>query len=284
MEYIYGNPDKTHLWENVVSIFAATHSLHSETTSSLPLVQFWRASGKTFEGKQLNPDAQELLEKCLGEKGTDKVDQLCFEYPVPVHRACGGRGKASMTDLMIITSFYAIALEAKYTEYLSGKQESISQWLKDPKGGTILDNRKNVLQGWLNYISEKGCSDIRKIEEVLEKLNDVQYQLFHRIASACAAAKEPTRKPVVIYQVFCDEQEEAKEKARIFAEQLKGDFDVLTKQLGLKNISFYVVITPVTNKPGPGTSKDDLGQLFLRMLEKNNGDIFKFGKTVKVTK
>ena len=271
MEYIFGNPNKAHSWENVVSVFAATHSLHSETTSSLPLVQFWKPKRHGLK--------KVLVDACrLDCKGRD-VEKYCFEYPVPVHPKCGGRGKASMTDLMIITSSYVVAIEAKYTEYLCGKQESISQWLNNPSEGrdeTISANRKKVLQGWLSYIVKKGCAKQEQIDGLLGELSDVPYQLFHRIASACAASLDPKRKPVVIYQVFCDEKEKAEDFSRI----TKGYFDVLAKTLDLQNVDFHVVITPVTNKPESGTCKADLGQLFLRMLEKDHDDIFEFGKTI----
>ncbi len=274
MAYYYGSPDNLPTWKDVVSIFAATHSLHSEKTSTLPLVQFWNPNDNGLEDVLVKACNLNITKKALREA------KFCFEYPVPVHPKCGGRGKASMTDLMIITSSYAIALEAKYTEYLSGKQESISQWRNDPslKDGTISANRMNVLQGWLNYISQEGYSEISQItEDLLAKLKDVPYQLFHRIASACAAAMGSKRKSVVIYQVFYDKKVEA--EAEDFSIKLKEHFDVLEKWLRLQNVGFYVVMTPVKTKPESGTTKKDLGQLFLRMLEKDHGDIFEFGET-----
>ena len=264
-EYIYGHPNKVNSWENVASIFAAHDSLNSAQTSSLPLVQFWKPEG--------NGVKDVLEESCgLNRKGLCETT-FYFEYPVPVHQKCGGRGKASMTDLMIISNAYAIALEAKYTEYLKGGQESISHWLKKDKGESPT-NREKVLQGWLNYISTKGCSTISQIKDRPKETDEVPYQLFHRLASACAATLDSERKPVVVYQLFCDE--EAQTKAEESSGKLQAHFNVLKHGLGIHDVDFHVVITPVIRKPEFGTSKVDLEQLFLRMLVE---DIFEFGKS-----
>ena len=108
--YIYGAPEHLGSWNHVASIFAAHDSVHSEETSSLPLVQFWQPEGERQKPKEA---ARTLLTQC-GLAPDDFCDaKFCFEYPVPVGK---GRGKASMTDLMIITGRHAIAVEAKWTE------------------------------------------------------------------------------------------------------------------------------------------------------------------------
>ena len=81
--------------------------------------------------------AEVFLEKCglplnLGEP------KFCFEYPVPVN---GGKGKASMTDLMILADNYAIAIEAKWTE-CKHKYEVIGDW--ENSGDAV--NHKKVLK------------------------------------------------------------------------------------------------------------------------------------------
>ncbi len=200
LRFYYGNPEYTGSWEQAASVFAAHDSVNSERTSSLPLVQFWKPQGK---GKGLNSWAKTLLEKC-GEAPSD-VEKFMFEYPVPVKK---GKGKSSMTDLMIISKSRAIAIEAKWTE-CEKEYERISAWKKEGKDKT---NREEVLKGWIQYINDYAESDILEARH-LEMYDDIPYQLLHRIASACATAKQQgKREAVVIYQLFYDNR--AKDNGR----------------------------------------------------------------------
>lgn len=296
MEYIYGNPNKAHLWENVVSIFAAHDSLNSTQTSSLPLVQFWRASGQDCDGKQLNPDAQELLKKFLGENGTDKDAQLCFEYAVPVH-CKSGRGKASMTDLMILTKTHTIALEAKWTECHEPYQ-TITDWFKDRlKKGSKQENLVGVLNGWIKYINEylskeKLCEiaiDGRDNKIIPDHYQTVPYQLLHRIASACAEAKN--KKATVIYQLFYSDENSSDDEGWVvvtkgeveeFAKKLRTAFETLFKGFRESEpIQFSIMITKVSKGEGFDAAiekckkSDDLNELFLEM-QKSQSPIYTF--------
>jgi len=295
MEYIYGNPN-AHPWKNVASIFAAHDSLNSAQTSSLPLVQFWRASGKNFEGKQLNSDAQKLLKKCLGENGTDKGAQLCFEYAVPVHKN-SGRGKASMTDLMILTKKRAIAVEAKWKECKEDYQ-TIKDWLgAASKEGDSNENRRKVLNGWINYINEYiGEEKLNTIvvdngddKTIPDHYKSIPYQLLHRIASACAEAKKKNKKATVIYQLFYSDETSFKDAGwevvtkgdvKKFAKKLRTGFVTLFK--GFREpepIQFSIMITKVSKGEGFDDAiekckkSDDLNELFLEMQHR---DIYSF--------
>ncbi len=102
------------------------NELDSPRRSVVPLVDFWRTPEKRVHelgeliGLPLHPPAK-----------------LVFEYAVEVQ---SGRGKASFTDLMILTGDTAVAIEAKYTE---PEYENVRAWLRDP----VEDNRTKVLNG-----------------------------------------------------------------------------------------------------------------------------------------
>ena len=84
----------------------------SPTRSTIPLLEYWRNPA---------PRLQELSE-ALGFSLPSRV-QLNFEYTVSPPR---GRGKASHTDLMIVSPEIAIAIEAKWTE---SRYEKVRDWL-----------------------------------------------------------------------------------------------------------------------------------------------------------
>ena len=270
MEYIYGNPDKAQLWEDVASIFAAHDSLKSVQTSSLPLVQFWKPNGEFPSG-----NARKVLELCFETVNLEnefRNAELCFEYPVPVHKDCKGKGKASMTDLMIITDHHAIALEAKWKE--CGKAyPSISKW-ETPNGGTN-DNRKQVRDGWLQYINtylkDRGFAEISPKEE---DYKIIPYQMLHRIASACAVANERKTDAIVIYQLFYNEnngdlKEITEKKVQTFANKLNEGYAKLFGKE--KPIQFRIMKTKVTKGKDFDTAIakckncGDLSELFLEM-------------------
>ncbi len=106
-DYVYGRPKGGERYKALTEIFAARESLNSEKTSTLPFVQFW------------HPDGLVERVKCLNDAlGIDLVaGQLCFEYPTSLPPGKEyGKGKASMSDLMILMPKWRVAVEAKYTE------------------------------------------------------------------------------------------------------------------------------------------------------------------------
>ncbi len=275
MIYHYGKPGKQD-WVHVADVFATHESLNSKKTSSLPLVQFWQ-NGDGFQ------DRVNDLQSKLGDIGimTSK-SMLCFEYGVSVPKGFG-RGKASMTDLMIITPDHVIAIEAKYTEYLKSKYEPLCKWLKDSKNNGFNENKLKVLAGWLKYIQDFGGIDILPKDDIQSFVEDftkkgetqnIPYQLIHRIASACAVAKERAcENAVVIYQLFNDSDGEMEKKRDAFSKKLQEAVQVL----GIKDtIKFYVV--GVETKYERGDDKPErLNDLFLEMQEK---PVYSFGPTI----
>lgn len=112
--YYYGRPEKEGSYESLLSVFSAHESLNSAQTSSLPLVQFWR------DDADLDRRVSEIVQ---GIPGLDiRAAEKRFEYATSLPPK-SGRGKSSMTDLMILSEHWRVAVEAKYTEYM-----------EDPKG------------------------------------------------------------------------------------------------------------------------------------------------------
>lgn len=222
--YYYGTP---HGDEKLVLDILSQSEVKSFKTSSIPLTEFW-----------LSRNAK------LSKKLLDKIDPIidfdsavkCFEYPVYATKNGKKIGRPSMTDLMILTDKYSIAIEGKFTEDL---YETICKWL--PKSGK--SEKPNVLQSWYEYI-ESYCDyksgDMEKIE------NTVVYQFLHRTASACYCATESNTVPVVLYQLFYDmkdskskqHQEEEAKQIKEFASLLQFDPD---------KIKLLIELTPITN-------------------------------------
>ena len=225
-KYYYGLPTTGNHWSDVANIFASHESVNSEKTSSIPLFSFWRPSS-------LKDRLQTVNEKyhCLYDSLT-----FCFEYAVPVNKDCRGRGKASMTDLMVFGPNHVIAIEGKYTECRQ-KYQSIFKWRgAKAKNG---DNKYNVLEGWLNYIQGAQATGITNVNEICMS-KTIPYQLVHRVASACKVANDEGKKPVVIYHLFYD-QTLRKQKDKFLKELVKA-----TDKLKLSKIKLLVVETEVT--------------------------------------
>lgn len=256
--YHYGNPEKQD-WSHVADVFAAHESLNSERTSSLPLAQFWKE-------ENLKDRVKNLETICPGITILPEGSELYFEYGISVPDGYG-RGKASMTDLMIISKQHAIAIEAKYTE-VAKRYETIRSWLKKSSKADD-NNRDKVLNGWLKYISEANCfaANLKDSERQIQ-IKNVPYQLVHRIASACAVANRMNVSPAVIYQIFYDK--ETCIKAAKFATNLLHSW---INDLGLKSdFKFYAIGVPTYYKPQKVTK---LNSLFLKM---KTDAIYTFGR------
>ena len=272
--YHYGNPNKSNSWEYVVSIFAAHESVKSEKTSSLPLVQFWKPDLRLAVPRNKERCADGFFRACkIGDLALNlREAEFSFEYPVPVQ---GGRGKASMTDLMITTEKFAMAIEAKWTECREKYKPTIEEWLKEGKN---LENRKLVLIGWINYINKflPKCLDVDKIN-----LAKIPYQFLHRIASACyVASLKKDIVPVVAYQLFYDDGHNGTEnEMKDFAVELKEAYNELFQ--GNAPVRFNVIqvkteIDKVVKDAIQGIRSeraDALNDIFLIMQEK---DVYRF--------
>ncbi len=118
----------------------------------------------------------------LMEKMNESNVKYIFEFKTPLSQ---GKGKSSSTDLMIEYTNTCIAIEAKRTE---PKYETVSKWLGET------DNKKIVLEGWINIIS-----NYTNVNFDSNSISDLPYQLIHRVASACSLNKSQTH---VVYLGF----------------------------------------------------------------------------------
>lgn len=151
----------------------ASKELASPKRSTVPLLAYWA-----------HPEDR-LRDLCanLGCKPSGPLE-FHFEFPVPVQH---GVGKASFTDLMVLSPRFAVAIEAKYTE---PTYETVTDWLGNPHQS----NRIAVLEGWIDLIERGTGVKLTSLE-----LANYPYQLVHRTASACFPSADQRW---VIYQLF----------------------------------------------------------------------------------
>ena len=171
----YGKPE-SYDYSTLLDQLSGTN-VKSIKTSSIPLAEFWKETNNRLSG----------LINHLNLFPNSNV-QLCFEYPTSPKQ---GKGKASMTDLMVLYGDTKIAIEAKFSEYKKMDDEQIGDWLKENP-----DNRKKVLSYWdsLIFPFTKGIEENEKMK--------IDYQFYHRTASACYQSQ----KAFVIYQLFYDDE------------------------------------------------------------------------------
>lgn len=251
IRYFYGNPNNDgDGYMQVMQTFSFHESLNSARTSSLPLAQFWRPNDLGERINQIRGLKEEEVKRALSEPA-----KRCFEYPTLLPDGCEGKGKPSMTDLMLLSDRYRIAIEAKYTEYLgsgSAYRPLIKDWKKEN-----LKNRTKVLSGWLCHIGDR-------IEHNDDILDNIPYQLIHRIASACADIGENTA-PIVIYHLFFDTS--FHDDAQFFANQLLN----WANELRLKEVGFHILLTEVRVSSDAINREDDgsLNTIFLDIGKKD---------------
>lgn len=207
----WGNPKKND-YDLILDHFSATN-INSIETSSIPLAQYWQ-------------NYQKGLSKLSSKLNTtfDNVS-LFFEFPTKSFKS----NKSSMTDLMIISDYNKIAIEAKYTEYHRSTYETIKDWYKKSKS----ENRLNVLNHWKEIISDFSNGSI-------DESSELAYQFLHRTASACY---ENTNTAYVVYQLFWDE--ETKTSLKGFEEDIKKYVAIINPNEKLK---FFIHKIQITNK------------------------------------
>ena len=146
--------------------------------------------------------------------------KACFEYTVPVQ---SGKGKASHTDLMLLSQKHVVTIEAKYTE---PRYDSVQKWLGHPPS----ENKNQVLGGWLELI--KRVTGIKLSPDVVF---GSAYQLIHRTASACYPN---AKNRFVVYQCF----DLNAHKKSYYKEQLFKLSDLLSSS---NNLRFYLLNFPI---------------------------------------
>jgi hypothetical protein len=124
---------------------------------------------------------QVLDQEFINSNSIPEIDYI-FEHKTSVVK---GKGSPSFTDLMIEYSNGCIAIEAKRTEPPYYKVE---KWLSNSS------NKKLVLEGWLEIIN-----NYTGLKVEISEIQDLPYQLIHRVASACSLMKLHTK---IIYIGF----------------------------------------------------------------------------------
>jgi hypothetical protein len=236
VEIRFGKPD-SYDYDTILDQFSGI-KINTIRTSSIPLVQFW---------KDTDSRLKELFSKIPLSSGKQI---LCFEYPTKVGK---GKGKSSMTDLMILCDNNKIAIEAKFTEYAKMKDELIGQW----ENKSDKENRKKVLNYWTDLI--KPFSNGYESESIQQ----ISYQFYHRTASAC----KDSENAIVIYQIFYDNEtlkclESYKNKLQDYAKILSPN----------DKLSFYIWEIEVVQK----ITDIEINDPFEKMKYQN---IYEFKKT-----
>lgn len=163
---------------------------------------------------------QLMVISLLRDIGMSADCNLHLEYQVKPPK---GRGKASHTDLMVVSSKSSLAVEAKWTE---PRYETVGEWLK--KGATPR-NRRDVLNGWLGLLQKQS-----QLPFNIGDFSDVVYQMVHRAASACEAGGNPK----LAYLVF----KPSPDSRTASIQQIQTDLKHLGDLLGNpKGFPFYLV-------------------------------------------
>lgn len=174
----------------------SSKDLASPTRSTVPLLDALRSEPLADFLPALLDEADLMMEGV----------NLHFEYQVKAGR---GRGKASHTDLMAIdavpVSRRSLAIEAKWTE---PRYANVTDWLKR---GTSLDNRRQVVRGWLDQIEPHAAGLL-----AVDDCDGLIYQMVHRAASAAAACGIDGL-PAMAYLVFhvADPKDDAKAESHL---------------------------------------------------------------------
>lgn len=253
MKLRYGPPVEAD--DDFAGIIGRTKDLHTITRSTVPLMAWWR---------------DEAHEKLLpGEDLSNAIAR--FEYAVPAGcPSCGGKGKASMTDVMVQLDDQAIAVEAKFME---PKYESINSWRKKGKDP---ENRASVLKHWCHLIENFTGGSIDA------DVSGLVYQTLHRAASACAAAPRGGVAHVM-YLVFRrdghlanDYVADLREAARVLDPQERMSFSAVSVQT-----SHGRDFNGVAELIKAATTDDDRVEVLADALLSGCA-IYKFGEPVRV--
>jgi hypothetical protein len=184
--------------------------LASPTRSTVPLLSWLKHE-------------RPMVDFVLRKVGMPALCNLHLEYKVKPQK---GRGKASHTDLMVISGKSSLAIEAKWTE---PRYDTISRWL-NRKGL----NAQNVLDGWLGLLQEYAQCPLQQAA-----FSNAVYQVVHRAASACKAGKIPT----LAYLVF----KSSRDPKTADIQTIRDDLTRLSCLLGSpEQFPFYLVEVQLT--------------------------------------
>ena len=162
-------------------------------------VEFWKSE---------NPQLKEFVKELGTFIGNTNVflDRKCFMLPVSAFAPDSKPlGSPVMTDLVLMDSASKISIVAKYADFKTDS-DVISKWVKKSSASYSKDD---VLTSLFGYIKASGASNLSGLSDELK--DTIPYKLFSHLAAACYKSE----KPVLIYQIFCDDKTK-KSKSEIF--------------------------------------------------------------------
>ena len=166
-----------------------------------------------------------MVNSLLQDLGMPADCNLHLEYKVKPGK---GSGKASHTDLMIISGESSLAVEAKWTE---PRYETVNEWLAKSSNG---NNRGDVLTGWLGLLQKYSQHKLHT-----KDFSGAVYQMVHRAASACAAGG----KPKLAYLVFKPSPDPRAADMRTIHDDLASLWNLLGNP---STFPFYLVELPLS--------------------------------------
>lgn len=160
MRVHFGLPDDSKTISDAIPLYG-TKEFESPTRSTIPMLSMLKHAPGAFS---------EIVAQL--DTSPDNYD-LYLEYKV---RPPKGRGKASHTDVMLLSGDTALAIEAKWTEPM---YETVYEWLGSE---APQPNRQQVLEGWLSLLQRHSATELNPLD-----FSKCTYQMVHRAASAAAA-------------------------------------------------------------------------------------------------
>ena len=254
-----------HGYDQILDVLSTTKT-NSSKTSSIPLADFWHP--------ERNRTQKESLFRCIGLDALDLNEaDYYFEYPTPAFSNWESRktirySKPSMTDLMILLGKSTrVTIEAKYTEYVNDTK--YIPLLKEQNDGS--QHRREIIQCWIDYIHNGKRGDIVTVQELLDESPDLPYQFLHRTASACFMCEHP----ILVYQLFYDNDQDSRLKMEDFEKLLKS----CAQQLKLRpdRLPFFIVEVEVTSYPSE--ENVNASGLFTKMKRSAQ---YEFGTSINV--
>jgi hypothetical protein len=186
-------------------------ALASPTRSTVPLLALI---------KDDFPLLDRMLSECVPAASATTGACVHLEYTVKSPR---GRGKASHTDAMVLSSGTAVAVETKWTE---PRADVVGEF------HNLSSNRQKVLEGWLDLLGRGAGSPLKPAD-----FSSAIYQMVHRAASACLLDSAPS----LIYLQFHLASEKPEQPTYYFTD-LTDLYGLLGKPTGF---SFCLIELPI---------------------------------------
>ena len=208
--FYYGNDDVLNNIDEAIPKYGG-REFQSPTRSTVPLLSWLKHEPS-------------MVESLLQDLGMSANFDLHLEYKV---KPLKGHGKASHTDMMVVSEKSSLAIEAKWTE---PRYESISKWRSQ---GADSQNRCDVLAGWLDFLQQHAPYPLHS-----DAFSVAVYQMVHRAASACSTGCNPK----LAYLMFRSSQDPKSADMQKIHEDLTKLWDLLGKP---DTFPFYLVELPL---------------------------------------